>query len=83
MINSISINYADKAKLNQVSVESIKNNINMWLSPLANDINKEGSIVKLFVDNDNLHHISFSKISDELKVKAIERLKLFQHKYSS
>ena len=81
MIDKINIKYGANVNRNNVSEETLKTNINMWFCPLADEINKEGSIIELFVDNEDFNNISFSNISTELKFKATERLKLFQNKF--
>lgn len=56
-------------------------NLNMWLSSFAERINKEGVKIRIYFGEDNIRHVSFETLNEDLKGELMAHMKRYVTPY--
>lgn len=79
MVNKIEFEYDDNVLPDKERERYMSKQANLWFEPLVDQFNAEGATVNFFLKERGENRVHFTGMSDELKVKAYERMKLFQN----
>ena len=78
MIEHIEFAYSEGTQKDAAREANMKNNLNMWLGPLAEEINKQEGIVFVIFSSYDTQNFEVDGISIELKKRVIERFDSFK-----
>jgi hypothetical protein len=79
MIKHIEFAYSEGVRKDANREANMTNNINMWLQPLVEEINKQEGIVFVIFSTYDTQTFEVDGISIELKKRVFERLDSFKH----
>lgn len=77
MIDNLKFTYAEGVIKDELAESTMRTNVNMWLSPLENEINDKNVIVGILFLSDNKRHIALIDADCELYCKFIDQMRNF------
>ena len=79
MIEQIEFAYGEGVRKDVNREVNMKNNLHMWLGPLAEEINKQEGIVFVIFSSHDTQSFEVDGISIELKKRVIDRFNSFRN----
>jgi hypothetical protein len=77
MVENLEFTYSPNVKRDEVSEAAMRNNVDMWLRPLEQEINEKDVIVGVIFLSDNQRHITLLGADPDLYARFFNRMKEF------